>query len=57
MLKKPPEGAGTTVEVGDLIGYMGSTFDRSGGGFSTGVHLHFTVKVNGKAVNPLKYLP
>jgi murein DD-endopeptidase MepM/ murein hydrolase activator NlpD len=57
MLKKPPVGAGTTVEVGDLIGYMGSTFDRSGGGFSTGVHLHFTVKVNGKAVNPLKYLP
>jgi len=45
------------VDAGDLIGYMGSTFDRSGGGYSTGVHLHFTVKINGKAVNPLKFLP
>jgi murein DD-endopeptidase MepM/ murein hydrolase activator NlpD len=57
MLKKPPVAAGTSVEAGDLIGYMGSSYDRSGGGFSTGVHLHFTVKVNGKAVNPLKFLP
>jgi len=57
MLKKPPVAAGNSVEAGDLIGYMGSTYDRSGGGFSTGVHLHFTIKVNGKAVNPLKFLP
>ncbi len=57
MIKKPPVRAGDQVEVGDLIGYMGSTYDRSGGGYSTGVHLHFTVKVNGKAVNPLKFLP
>jgi murein DD-endopeptidase MepM/ murein hydrolase activator NlpD len=57
MLKKPPVAAGENVDVGVLIGYMGSTYDRSGGGYSTGVHLHFTVKVNGKAVNPLKFLP
>jgi murein DD-endopeptidase MepM/ murein hydrolase activator NlpD len=57
MLKKPPVSVGDSVDVGDLIGYMGSTFDRSGGGYSTGVHLHFTVKVNGKAVNPMKFLP
>lgn len=57
MLKQPVVSAGQTVEVGQHIGYMGSTFDRSGGGYSTGVHLHFTVKLNGMAVNPLNYLP
>jgi murein DD-endopeptidase MepM/ murein hydrolase activator NlpD len=57
MLRKPPVFAGDTVDAGDLIGYMGSSYDRRGGGYSTGVHLHFTVKINGKAVNPLKFLP
>lgn len=57
MLKRPPVRAGEAVAAGDLIGLMGSTYDRAGGGYSTGVHLHFTVKVDGKAVNPLKYLP
>jgi murein DD-endopeptidase MepM/ murein hydrolase activator NlpD len=57
MLRRPPVHSGDTVSAGDLIGYMGSTYDASGGGYSTGVHLHFTVKVNGKAVNPLKFLP
>lgn len=57
MLKRPPVHAGESVSVGDLIGAMGSTFDASGGGYSTGVHLHFTIKINGKAVNPLKFLP
>jgi len=57
LLKRPPVRSGDVVEAGDLIGYMGSTYDRRGGGYSTGVHLHFTVKVNGKAVNPLKFLP
>jgi len=57
MIKKPPVKVGDLVDAGDLIGYMGSTYDRSGGGYSTGVHLHFTVKVNGLAVNPLKFLP
>jgi len=57
LIKRPPVRAGVAVEAGEVIGYMGSTFDRSGGGYSTGVHLHFTIKVNGKAVNPLKFLP
>jgi murein DD-endopeptidase MepM/ murein hydrolase activator NlpD len=57
LLKRPPVHTGDSVSAGDLIGSMGSTFDARGGGYSTGVHLHFTIKVNGKAVNPLKFLP
>jgi murein DD-endopeptidase MepM/ murein hydrolase activator NlpD len=57
LIAKPVVARGDEVSAGDLIGNMGSTYDRAGGGFSTGVHLHFTVLVNGKAVNPLKYLP
>ena len=57
MMSYPVVGTGQTVDAGDLIGYMGSTYDRAGGGYSTGNHLHFTVKVDGVAVNPLRYLP
>ena len=57
MLRKPSVAVGDQVEAGDLIGLMGSTFDRAGGGYSTGVHLHFTIKINGQAVNPMSYLP
>ena len=43
-------GVGSHVERGEIIGYVGST------GWSTGCHLHFTVMVNGTAVDPLDWL-
>jgi murein DD-endopeptidase MepM/ murein hydrolase activator NlpD len=57
MLKQPVVRTGEIVDMGDYIGMMGSTYDAAGGGYSTGVHLHFTVKVGGKPVDPLLYLP
>jgi murein DD-endopeptidase MepM/ murein hydrolase activator NlpD len=38
---------GVQVRQGQLIGYVGST------GNSTGNHLHFEIKVNGRFVDPL----
>ncbi len=43
--------AGRRVRRGDIIGYVGST------GLSTGPHLHYEVRVDGRAVDPLPFLP
>lgn len=42
--------AGTEVAPGDIIGYMGTT------GTSTGVYLHFTVRVYGFNVDPYTFM-
>ncbi|MBK5219609.1 MAG: peptidoglycan DD-metalloendopeptidase family protein [Thermoleophilia bacterium] len=42
--------SGASVSQGDLIGYVGNT------GHSFGAHLHFEVRINGVATDPLGYL-
>jgi murein DD-endopeptidase MepM/ murein hydrolase activator NlpD len=41
---------GQTVHKGDILGYVGTT------GNSTGPHLHYEVRVDGVAVNPVPYM-
>ena len=41
---------GQQVRIGQLVGRIGST------GRSTGPHLHYETRINGKPVNPQKFL-
>jgi murein DD-endopeptidase MepM/ murein hydrolase activator NlpD len=41
---------GQRVERGDVIAYVGRT------GLAVGPHLHYEVHVNGRPVNPLRYI-
>ncbi|MDR0834960.1 MAG: M23 family metallopeptidase [Tannerella sp.] len=50
-LKSYSVNKGDNVKKGQSIGIIGNT------GHSTSVHLHYEVHKNGKAVNPVGYLP
>ena len=41
---------GQRIRRGDMIGHMGST------GRSTGSHLHYEVRIDGRAVNPIPFM-
>jgi len=43
-------GQGQLVNKGDVLGYEGTT------GYSTGPHVHFEVRINGKPNNPMNYI-
>lgn len=48
--KKTIKSKGERINKGDVIAYSGNT------GRTTGPHLHFEIRINGSAVDPLTYL-
>ena len=50
-VKPPIVRVGQMVAAGQTIGYVGMT------GWTTGPHLHFMTIVNGRAVDPMPYMP
>ena len=49
-LSRTSVSRGKNIQQGDIVGYEGQT------GYSTGPHLHFEVRRNGRPQNPLNYL-
>lgn len=49
-LAKPMVREGQRVKRGDVVGLVGSS------GLATGPHLHYMVKVNGQAIDPMRYI-
>lgn len=49
-LSRTSAGKGKSIEQGEIVGYEGRT------GYSTGPHLHFEVRKQGRPQNPLNYL-
>ena len=50
-LRNPfPHEVGTYVNQGDFVGYSGNT------GYSFGCHLHMSIRVDGKVVNPRNFI-
>ena len=50
-LHPPVVRVGQFVQAGQIVGYVGMT------GWTTGPHDHFMVIVNGRAVDPMPYMP
>jgi murein DD-endopeptidase MepM/ murein hydrolase activator NlpD len=50
-LARPFAKPGTLVARGDSVGIAGCT------GFCTGTHLHFELRVHGRAVDPMSFFP
>lgn len=48
---------GSSVPKGALIGLVGGVPNEPGAGSSTGAHLHFEIRINGRVEDPLHYIP